>query len=161
MAKAPDIDLDAAVAAEQDPFEAAGNAELERRFAILSPAEIQAARDEAHKRFNTTAKKAAVEAVVADETRRLKLKTGDGFKDEEIYLHVDLAPYTDRLIIDGATYLHGHSYKLPRHMVESMREMVQRTWDHEADIKGESIRQKMGQYRTQNFDQIEGQKVAA
>ena len=129
-------------------------------FGILTPEEIEQAKQAARTRVSADAKKDALAKITEAETRRLKQKTGNGYKDEEVSIYIDLAPFADRIVIDNETFLQGHTYKRPRHVVESMREMIQRGWDHEADIKGESMRQKLGQFRTQNFDKIEGLKVS-
>ena len=123
---------------------------------MLTPDEIETARKTARDRVAAKSKKAALDEVIAAETRRLELSTGDNYKDEEIWVTMDLAPHSDRLVIDGTVYLHGHTYKRPRHVVNSMREMMMRGWDHEADIKGESLRQKLGQWRAKNFGSLDG-----
>jgi hypothetical protein len=158
MTKKPD---DLEIDLGPDPLEDALRAELEAKFSMLTPAEIETARQTARDRVAAKSKKAALEEVIAAETRLLELKTGDGYKDEEIWVTIDLAPYSDRLVIDGTVYLQGHTYKLPRHMVNSMRESMMRSWDHEADIKGESLRQKLGQYRAKNFGTLEGSHTTA
>ena len=57
---------------------------------------------------------------------------------------------------DRCSGLHGHTYRRPRHIVNSLREQMSRAWDHEADIKGESLRAKIVQYRAKHFGELEG-----
>lgn len=147
------------VKAVADPLEDAVAAELAAKFSMLTPEEIAAARKKAHDKFEATAKTKAINDIIDMELHRLAVKTGDSYRDEEIMIHIDQPPFADRLIVDGRTFFNNHIYKLPRHQVESMREMMARQWDHEADIKGESLTQKMGQYRVKNFGSIEGSKT--
>ena len=144
-----------------DPLAEAVNAEMEAKFSILTAEEIAAAREKARANVTADAKKKAINEIIAAETLRLSIATGDRLMDEEIWISVDLPIGADRLVIDGTTYMHGHLYKRPRHVVNSMREMIARQWDHEADIKGESLRQKIGQYRAKNFGSLPGSHTTA
>lgn len=146
--------------AEDDPLEAALQKSLEEEYAgVLTPAEIQAARQEAQKRLSADAKKKAKDDIIAGELRRHRLKTGDGYLDEDLFVQIDLPPYADRIVVDGETFFNGHMYKRARHIVNSLRETMARAWDHEADIKGQSMQQKIGQYRVQHFDKMDGSKT--
>jgi hypothetical protein len=143
----------------EDPLEDALKASLEKEFdGVLTAAEIEDARAEARKKFAADAKKTAKQDLIEAEIYRLKTKTGDGFLDEEIFINIDLPPYADRLVVDGMIYFHNHAYKRKRHIVNSLRESIARMWDHEADIKGQSLAQKMGQYRVQNFKEVAGSR---
>jgi hypothetical protein len=141
---------------DYDPLEDALRAELEAKFSVLTPDEIEDARKLARERVEAKTHKAAIDEVIAAETRRLQTATGDGYKDEEIWITIDLPESGDRLTIDGEQFLHGHTFKRPRHIVNSMREQMARAWDHEADIKGESLRAKIGQYRAKHFGELDG-----
>ena len=141
---------------DDDPLEEALRAELAAKFSVLTAAEIEEARNTARDRVNAKSKKKALDEVIAAETRRLELATGDHYLDEQLWITMDLAPHSDRIVIDNQVYLQGHTYKRPRHVINSLREMMQRGWDHEADIKGESLRQKLGQWRAKNFANLEG-----
>jgi len=145
---------------EVDPLADAITAELQAKFSILSPEEIEAARAKARSKFEAQGKAKATNELIDAELARLQVMTGDRYADEKIWINIDLPPFADRLTIDGRAYSHGHVYFLPRHMVESMREQISRMWDHEAEIKGESIRNKIAQYRDRNFDRVPGRNVS-
>jgi len=49
---------------------------------------------------------------------------------------VDLPGHAVRLLIDGVEYLHGFTYEVNAHKAQTMREMIQRAWNHEDEIGG-------------------------
>lgn len=49
---------------------------------------------------------------------------------------LDLAPHSDRLVIDNVVYMHGSTYEVPESMYRSMKEMMQRGWEHQSEIEG-------------------------
>lgn len=53
---------------------------------------------------------------------------------EEIY--IDLAPYADRLMIDGVIYFQGHTKKVRASVADVIREMMQATWRHQSIVDG-------------------------
>jgi hypothetical protein len=52
-------------------------------------------------------------------------------KDDLITFVVDVAPFSDGIIIDGVRHAHGYEVTKPRHVYDSMRETMARSWDHE------------------------------
>lgn len=55
--------------------------------------------------------------------------------DEELYFcTIDLAPFADRMTLDGVVYLHGATYEVPHRQYDTMREIMSRSWQHEASI---------------------------
>lgn len=55
--------------------------------------------------------------------------------DEEMFLFtVDLAPFADRIMLDGTIYMHGATYEVPHKQFDTMREIAARTWEHEREI---------------------------
>lgn len=49
---------------------------------------------------------------------------------------VDLAPFADRLVIDGTIYMQGRSYELDSRVAAVVKEQMARTWEHQAEIEG-------------------------
>lgn len=49
---------------------------------------------------------------------------------------VNLGKHSDRIIIDGRTFLHGRSYALTQEQEETIRDMAFRTHVHQAELKG-------------------------
>ena len=130
---------------------------------ILSPEEIAAAVAEAKAKFSADAKAKAKKELIATEIDKLKRvegqKTGDGYKDEPVTITVDLPEFTPHLVINGEPFWHGHTYTRPRHVVASLREMISRAWNHQDDIDGKSMSQRLGAHRIKNWDKIEGARI--
>jgi len=53
---------------------------------------------------------------------------------EEIF--IDLPGHAVRLLIDGVEYLHGFLYTVNELQAQSMRDMIQRAWNHEDEVGG-------------------------
>lgn len=53
-------------------------------------------------------------------------------------VQIDLAEYTDRLVLDGVTYFHGQSYQVPKRVFDVMNEVMRRTQEHEHETSGKS-----------------------
>ena len=51
-------------------------------------------------------------------------------------LTLDLAEHSDRIILDGVTYLHGGTYHFDRAQYETIREIIHRGYEHQAEIEG-------------------------
>lgn len=130
---------------------------------ILSPEEIAAAVAEAKSKFAADAKAKAKKELIASEMEKLKRvegqKTGDSYKDEMIPVTVDLPEFTPHLVINGEPFWHGHTYTRPRHVVNSLREMISRAWNHQDDIDGKSMAQRLGAHRVKNWNSLEGARV--
>lgn len=58
-------------------------------------------------------------------------------KDVEYeYVTVNLAPYADRLNIDGVIYFHGTTRLLPKPVADVIREQCAGSWRHDAQTGG-------------------------
>lgn len=58
-------------------------------------------------------------------------------KDEkQCEITLDLAPHSDRLVIDGVIYMQGRSYTVGQRLFDTMREMQSRGWQHQEEIDG-------------------------
>lgn len=49
---------------------------------------------------------------------------------------IDLPGHAVRILIDGVEYLHGFTYEVNSLQAATMREIVQRAWEHEDEIGG-------------------------
>lgn len=67
-------------------------------------------------------------------TKRLEIQRKIDPDEEMYYITVDLAPFADRITLDGVVYMHGATYEVPHRQYDTMREIVARTWEHEAEI---------------------------
>lgn len=52
-------------------------------------------------------------------------------RDDIIEFLVNVGPFADRIVIDGTVYQHGHWYKMPRRVYDSMRDIMARSWESE------------------------------
>lgn len=144
--------------AKDDPLEG-----IEESDSILSASEIAAAIEEAKKKFTADLKAKAKKELVAAEIVKLQRtegqRTGDGAKDEDVTVAIDLPEFTPCLTVNGEPFWHGHTYTRARHVVASLREMIARAWNHQDDIDGKSMAQRLGRARMKNWDKIEGQRI--
>lgn len=49
---------------------------------------------------------------------------------------INIAPYADRIMVDGRVYFQGFSYEMTDEQAASIHEMMARTWQHEASTGG-------------------------
>jgi cell division septum initiation protein DivIVA len=115
--------------------------------AILTVDEQREAIAAAHKRVSKDAKadaKKMLEQQIYDAERgKTGLRTGNPMLDELVTCTLDLAEHSDCIRINGHQFWHGHTYTVPRHVANSLREMQQRGHHHQADIDGKGIAEKM------------------
>lgn len=110
---------------------------------ILSAKEIEEIKAEAKKKILAERKSAEKKKILEQETQRLKneegLVTGDSFKDEMVTVTIDLAPFSPSININGRPYWHGKTYNVARHVADTLREQMYRTWQHQNEIDGKSL----------------------
>lgn len=56
--------------------------------------------------------------------------------EQQFKITLDLAPHSNRLIIDSVHYLHGGTYTVGQRLYDTMREMIHRGWEHQREIDG-------------------------
>ena len=116
---------------------------------ILSPEQVKEARAKARDKVTAARTKAAMQALMDEETLRLEREegftTGAAVNDEVVRMTLDLAPFQRSanggcgLTVNFKTYEHGVTYTVPRHVANSLREMQANGWRHEATVKGKSL----------------------
>ena len=152
-------DIDAKLAAaEAAATPTRGKKVEERKHPVLTNAEYDAAVAEAQKRLDDAERKAAREKMIADSMDALRRErnalTGVIDQDEEVNITIDVAEYTDRLIIDGQQFFHGSTYKVPRHKAATLNEMMFRSYMHQAQLDGkdpqEAYRRSHAQHVTKS-----------
>lgn len=113
-----------------------------RLHPILTNAELRAAQASARSKVEADRKAAAAKAVKDAEIERLKreegLVTGSGPKDEMVSILIDLAEHSNRIVINQQAYHHGHRYTVPRHVADTLRDIMARGWEHQDEIDGKS-----------------------
>lgn len=135
-------DLEAAVAAD-DARPEGDNEGLDPHHPILSLDEQRAARDVARKQVMEEKRQQAMAALIQAEKEKLLgkegLRTGDPVRDQEVTITLDLAEHSDRIVLNGVTYMHGHTFKVPRHVADTLREIQARGHNHQNEIDGKGI----------------------
>lgn len=110
--------------------------EVEIDPALLSAAEIAEVEQEVKAEVALEAKDKAKAALKTKMTREAKRAAGLAEAQESVT--VDLAPYCDRILLDNVAYLQGVTYTVRASVAQVMREQMQRTWTHQAEIDGKS-----------------------
>jgi hypothetical protein len=128
---------------ESEPNQERPKTEQEERLhPLLSNAEVEEIRAEARAKLEKERLAAAKKSLLAEETERLRMEEGlvtGGPSDEMVEITIVLAQHSDRLLINMRPYWHGRTYRVPRHVANSMREMMFRGERHESEIKGNSM----------------------
>ena len=119
----------------------------ERLHPVLSNEEVLAARAKARSNIEAQRRKAATTDLIKAEEERLAreegLVTGDGVKDEMVTVTLDLAEHSARIVLSGTPYYHGHTYTVPRHVGDTLREIQSRGHNHQNDIEGKGLSERM------------------
>lgn len=135
MSKPEVADLDALMVAEKNSHP------------ILSDIEVAAAKKEARDAVEKERKSTAIKTLIAQETLRLRreegLVSGDPVKDEMVQVTIDLPEFCSDITINMEPFYHSHTYRVPRHVANSMKEQMQRAWMHQNEIDGKSQAQDL------------------
>ncbi len=103
-------------------------------FAALSDDEkeriVAKARRHVEDERKAQAEESFLDAAIAHERRRHK--PDEQYED----VLIDLPGHAVRLLIDGVEYIHAFTYRVTTMQARSMREQMQRCWDHEDEIGG-------------------------
>ncbi len=116
-----------------------------RLHPILSNADVLAARAKAKARLDKERHAAAMKAVEEAEAERLRVEeglvTGDGAKDELVEMTLDLAQHSQNITLNGRPYWHGFTYKVPRHVADTLRDIQAQGWKHQDVVDGKDLTQ--------------------
>ena len=108
----------------------------------LSEGDLARIQAKARKQVAAERKAALEEQALKAELEKIRGKagliTGDPEKDRLVTLVIDVGQSADRIIINGRAYFHGHSYEVPLHVAETLREICHRTQMHEEEISGKT-----------------------
>lgn len=120
-----------------------GDAPAAQDASILTDEDIVAAKKVAAENVHKALRDAELKRIVAEEEDRLRKvegqRTGKADMDETVKVFIDLAEFSDRITLSFTDYFHGHSYDVPRHVANSLREVMQRTHRHQMEIDGKSL----------------------
>jgi hypothetical protein len=105
---------------------------------ILSAEDIERIRAKARAQVAADRKKQAEAQLLAEELEKIRGKqgqlTGDPRLDELVNVMIDCGENTDRIVINGRPFFHGRQYMVPRHVADTLREIMWRTQLHEHSI---------------------------
>lgn len=112
--------------------------EIDLDAPLLSAEDIERIRAKARAQVAAERKKQAEAQLLAEELEKIRGKqgqlTGDPRLDELVNVMIDCGENTDRIVINGRPFFHGRQYTVPRHVAESLREIMWRTQMHEHSI---------------------------
>lgn len=129
---------------------------------LLTKEEVLAARKEARAKLDAERKKDAKARLIEAETLRLKQEEGlvvGGHMDDMVDVLIDLPEYADRLVLDSVAFLHGRSYRMPRHRGDTIREIMGRMWFYQNELDGKSYKSFYAKNRLANFSEVRGQTI--
>lgn len=110
---------------------------------ILTDKEIAEARRIARERVEKALKEAETERIIREEMEALRReegkRTGEVDKDEPVSVTIDCAEFADRLRINGQEFFHGYTYDVPRHVYDTMRDILFRGHAHQATLDGKDL----------------------
>lgn len=104
------------------------------RTVSLTDKELEAIRKEAHELEIADIKKQLREKALADERARLRAAVDP--TEELRSVTIDLAEFTDRIVLDGRIYVQGQTYMVPKRVYDVLTECMFRTQQHEHEISG-------------------------
>lgn len=103
--------------------------------ALLSPEDKQAIAKRAESVVAKEAKQAAEDAYFeAELERQRKAMAPVDAQDREIV--IDLAPHSDRIMVDGVIFFHGQRYSVSAQLYPTLKEIMARGWEHEQEVGG-------------------------
>ncbi len=125
---------------------------------ILSAKEIEAIKAEAKTKLMAERKSAAKVELLARETKRLRdeegMVTGLGHQDEIVGVTIDLPTYGASININSRPYWHGHTYNVPRHVAETLRDQMQNCWKHQNQIDAKDLASFYQTRRIADLDKV-------
>ena len=77
----------------------------------------------------------AAEAQLLEELE-LEERRAAGVVEPLVEIYIDLAPYADRITLDGVVYFQGQTKMVRESVAAGMREMMQATWRHQSIVDG-------------------------
>lgn len=103
---------------------------------ILDPKKVEELRAKAKASVDKE-RVAAAEAQLLEQFK-LEERQAGGLEEDMVDIYIDLAPYADRIMLDGVVYFQGHTKTVRRSVAEVMMEMMSATWIHQSIVDGKS-----------------------
>lgn len=103
-------------------------------ISIVDPKRVEELRAKAKTKIDKE-RQLAAEAQLLEQFEKEERQAG-GLEEEMEDVFIDLAPYADRLMLDGVVYFNGHTKTVRKGVADVMREMIQATWRHQSIVDG-------------------------
>jgi molecular chaperone GrpE (heat shock protein) len=103
-------------------------------ISIVDPKRIEELRAKAKTKIDKE-RQLAAEAQLLEQFEKEERQAG-GLEEELEEIFIDLAPYADRLMLDGVVYFNGRTHTVRKGVADVMREMIQATWRHQSIVDG-------------------------
>lgn len=103
-------------------------------ISIVDPKRIDELRVKAKSKVDKE-RQLAAEAQLLEQFEKEERQAG-GLEEEMEDVFIDLAPYADRLMLDGVVYFNGQTKTVRKGVADVMREMIQATWRHQSIVDG-------------------------
>jgi len=103
-------------------------------FSGLTEEEKEEIRQRAFEQVESERKARAEEAFMQQALDDARRADEPELQMEDIF--IDLPGHAVRILIDGVEYLHGFVYNVNAHQASTMRDIMQRCWNHEDEVGG-------------------------
>ena len=103
-------------------------------FSGLTEEEKEEIRQRAFEQVESERKARAEEAFMQQALDDARRADEPELQLEDIF--IDLPGHAVRILIDGVEYLHGFVYNVNAHQAATMRDIMQRCWNHEDEVGG-------------------------
>ena len=115
----------------------------------LSMDEMKSLEDQARQEVEAETKaqlrKTFLEKTKADLKKQRLFQAGISDTGEDLaYIMIDLPKFSNRITIDGVSYLHGVGYYFAKNKAATIREVMARQWLHHAEINGLNTNDYLG-----------------
>ncbi len=101
---------------------------------ILDPKRVEELRGKAKAKVEKE-RQLAAEAQLLEQFEKEERQAG-GVDEPMVEIYIDLAPYADRIMLDGVIYFQGHTKTVRESVGAVMQEMMQATWRHQSIVDG-------------------------
>jgi hypothetical protein len=103
---------------------------------ILDPKKVEELRAKAKTRVDKE-RIAAAEAQLLSQFEAEERQAG-GIDEPSVDIFIDLAPYADRIMLDGVIYFQGQTKTVRESVASVMLEMMSATWTHQSIVDGKA-----------------------
>lgn len=67
---------------------------------------------------------------------RRKIRIARGLEEPQVSILIDVPGFTDKIVLDGRPYYHGHTYTVPDSVGATLMHQMDMSWRHESNVGG-------------------------